>query len=162
MNTTDLLWHYTFGQHYQQILADQALKPSAAYLGKDACPVVWFSRNQVWESAATKGLVTDEGTVQNLTMDELRQHGGGLYRFGVARATAPHNWDDFTHKSGMSHDTLAELRRIAKSKSASLKEWFASFDPVVRSQWLAVEIFANNQWVTDFHSQPGSLTVQVS
>jgi hypothetical protein len=162
MNTTSLLWHYTFGHNFQRILADKTIKPSTAYAVKEARPVVWFSRNQIWEAAATKGLVTDDGTVMNLTMDELRDQGGGLYRIGVAQETAPHNWDDFVRLSGSSREIVAELRRIAKIRNSSLKDWFASFEPVDQSKWLAVEVLHNHEWVSAVYSQPPSITIHAT
>ena len=162
MNATLMLWHYTFGQNFQRIVSDKAIKPSNAYLGTDAPAVVWFSRNQIWDSAATKSLVGDDGTVQNLTMEELRQHGGGLYRIGVAHETAPHNWDAFVQKSGISHDTAVELRRVAKKNGASLKEWFASFDPVEQSKWLAVELMDNHKWINAIQGPATSFNVQAT
>ena len=162
MDPTSLLWHYTFGQNFQRILADAALKPSAAYLSREGCPVVWFSRNRVWEPAALRGLITDDGTVQNLTMEELGTHGGGLFRIGVARETVPHNFDDFVKKSELPRDRVAELRRVAKDKGANLKEWFASFEPVPREQWLAVEMWQNHAWVALTPSLPANFVVSGS
>ena len=162
MNATSLLWHYTFGHNFQRILADQTIKPSTAYAVKEARPVVWFSRNQIWEAAATKGLVTDDGTVQNFTMEELREHGGGLYRFGVAPESAPHNWDDFERLSGSSREVIAELRRIAKIRNSSRKDWFASFEPVDQSKWLAVEVMDNHKWVSAIYHQPSSITIHAT
>jgi hypothetical protein len=159
MDTTSLLWHYTIGNSLRRILGDKAIKPSAAYVSKEAKPVVWFSRNQVWDSGATKGLVTEEGGVQPLTMEELRVHGGGLYRIGVARETAPHNFDEFVRLSGISRAMASELRHIAKNKGASLKEWFASFDPVEQSKWLTLETWENHQWVNSGQGQPTSFDV---
>jgi hypothetical protein len=148
MSTTSLLWHYTIGQNYRLILAHKAIKPSAAYTGTKDWPVVWFSRNQVWESSATKGLEKPDGTWQLLTLDELREVGGGLYRIGVAREAAPHNWDDFVRTSGIAAQIAADLKRAAKEKGASHKDWFASFDPVDSLQWLAVEVWENHQWIS--------------
>jgi hypothetical protein len=155
---TSLLWHYTFGHLFQKIVADQAIVPSAAYTHRKATPVVWFSRNQVWESAALKSLTTDDGQVQALTLEEFRQHGGGLYRIGVERGTAPNNWDAFVQKSEVSRDTVLELRHLAKGKGASLKDWFASFEPVPQSKWLAVEILDNHQWIPTLYGQPLGFT----
>jgi hypothetical protein len=148
MSTTLLLWHYTIGQNYRLILAHKAIKPSSAYTGTKEWPVVWFSRNQVWESSATKGLEKPDGTWQQLTLDELRDVGGGLYRIGVAREAAPHNWDDFVRASGIATQVAADLKRAAKQKGASHKDWFASFDPVDSLQWLAVEAWEDHQWIS--------------
>lgn len=162
MNTLPLLWHYTYGQNLQSIVADKLIKPSAKYVVKEAAPVVWFSRNQLWESAATKALIGDDGNVQNLTMEELRLHGGGLYRIGVARGSAPHNWDEFVTKSGISREIVAELRRLAKDKGASLKEWFASFEAVDQGKWLAIEVMDNHKWISAIQGQPTSFVVQAT
>jgi hypothetical protein len=148
MSATSLLWHYTIGQNFQFIVADKAIKPSALYSGTKDWPVVWFSRNQVWESAVSKGMETPEGTWQQLTNEELNKMGGGLYRIGAARETTPHNWDDFVRLSGISHAIAAGLKRSAKDKGASHKDWFASFDPVDQAKWLAVEVWENQQWVS--------------
>jgi hypothetical protein len=162
MNTTSMLWHYTFGHNYQRILADQAIKPMATYVAMEACPVVWFSRNQIWEAAATKGLVKDDGTVTNFTMEELGQHGGGLYRIGVAQETAPHNWDDFVRIGGIARDVVTELRRIAKKSNASRKDWFASFEPVKQSKWLALEVLVNHKWVSAAYGESGAFIIHAT
>jgi hypothetical protein len=153
MSTTSLLWHYTIGQNFQLIVADKTIKLSSAYSGTNDWPVVWFSRNQVWESATTKGMEMPDGTWQQLTNEELQEKAGGLYRIGVARETAPHNWDDFVRLSGISHAIAAGLRRTAKEKNASHKDWFASFDPVDQAKWLAAEVWENHQWVSVAHSE---------
>ena len=146
MNDSQMLWHYTIGQHYQRIVADNAILPSSAYLEPAKCPVVWFSRNPIWEPAAVRALVTDDGSLQPLTMEELGQQAGGLYRIGVAKETAPHNWDDFLRLSGMSRDNITRLRRVAKYRGANLKDWFASFEPIDRSKWLIAEVWWNHAW----------------
>ena len=141
MSTTSLLWHYTTGQNYRLILADKAIKPSSAYSGTKDGPVVWFSRNQVWDSSTTKGLNQPDGTWRQLTTEELDKLAGGLYRIGVARETAPHGWDDFVRLSGIARSIAVDLRRAAKERGASHKDWFVSFDPVPQIQWLAAEVW---------------------
>ena len=98
----------------------------------------------------------------NLTMEELRDQGGGLYRIGVAQETAPHNWDDFVRMSGSSREIVAELRRIAKIRNASRKDWFVSFEPVNESKWLAVEVLDNHKWVSAIYHQPPSITIHAT
>ncbi len=151
--STPLLWHYTIGQNYRLILADKAIKPSAAYTGTKNWPAIWFSRNQVWESSATKGLDQPDGTWKPLTLEELREVGGGLYRIGVAKETAPLTWDDFVRISGIAAQIAADLKRSAKERGATHKDWFASLVPVHSLQWLAVEVWENNQWVSVENSQ---------
>ena len=162
MNTTSLLWHYTFGHNFQRILADRTITPSTAYAVKEARPVVWFSRNQIWEASATKGLVTDDGTVMNLTMEELRDQGGGLYRIGVAQETAPHNWDDFVRIGKISREVALELRRFAKLRNSNRKDWFVSFEPVVQDKWVAVEVLDNHTWVTAIYRQAPSIIIHAT
>src|ERR1022692_422884 len=124
MSTKSLLWHYTIGQNYRLILADKAIKPSVAYTAFKKWPVVWFSRNQVWEAEATKGMESADGTWQQLTQAELGEVGGGLYRIGVAPETAPHDWDHFVRMSGIVREIALGLRRVAKAKGANHKDWF--------------------------------------
>lgn len=153
MSTTPLLWHYTIGQNYKLILADKMIKPSSAYTGTNEFPVIWFSRNQVWDSSATKGIDQPDGAWKQLTLEELREVGGGLFRIGVARETAPHNWDEFVRLSGMPRDRALGMRKVAKDKGASHKDWFVSFDPVERAKWVTVGLWENNQWVNVENSQ---------
>ena len=153
MSTTSLLWHYTIGQNYRLILADKAIKPSPAYSGTKDGAVVWFSRNQVWDSSTIKGVDEPDGTWRKLTTEELEKVGGGLYRIGVAREAAPHDWDDFVHLSGIARFIAADLRRTAKDRGASHKDWFVSFDPVPQAQWLAAEVWENHQWISVEKSQ---------
>jgi hypothetical protein len=162
MNTTPMLWHYTFGHNYERIRADQAIKPMATYVAKEACPVVWFSRNQVWEATATKGLSTEDGMVTNCSMEELAQHGGGLYRIGVAQETAPHNWDDFVRIGKISREVALELRRFAKLRNSNRKDWFVSFEPVVQDKWVAVEVLDNHTWVTAIYRQAPSIIIHAT
>ena len=153
MSATPTLWHYTFGQHYQRILAEKAIRPSSAYIEPAKFPVVWFSRNRIWEPAAMRSLITEDGDLKPLTMEELGQQAGGLFRIGVAKETAPHNWDDFVRLSGLPKDVIIGLRKVAKSRVANLKDWFASFEPVDQSKWLLVEVWQNKAWT---HGGPGS------
>ncbi len=146
MSAAPLLWHYTIGHFFQRILNEKTIRPSSTYIEPAKFPVVWFSRNPVWEPAAMRSLITDDGSVQPLTMEELGQHAGGLYRIGVAKATAPHSWDDFVRLSGLSRDSISRLRRSAKARGANLKDWFASFEPIEASQWQIVEVWLNHAW----------------
>ena len=55
--------------------------------------------------------------------------------------------------SGIAAQIAADLKRSAKGKGASHKDWFASFDPVESLHWLAVEVWENHQWIcVDSHA----------
>lgn len=103
----DLVWHYTTGQCAPLIFADGFMRPwgwtrnaarrvwdhRAAARLYDRVPLLWFSRNQIYEPTARKGLATPAGVVW-LTESQTEIFGSGLFRFGVDASVLPLRWYD--------------------------------------------------------------------
>jgi hypothetical protein len=134
-----MLWHYTYGIAFRKIIADGKLKTTSLGVDPGERPALWFSSNQLWERTAHKG-----GCVG--MADTHRQY-GGLYRFGVDPANAPHGWEAHVSGSGVTGRTAARLAAAGESVGANPAEWFVSYDPVGRDKWVQVERWTGAAWV---------------
>lgn len=142
-----LLWHYTTGEKFVAIVEEGLIKPTACRIGPRERPAVWFSTNQWWERTASK-ILESGGKLKALSMLETGAYGKGLVRFGVADETAPVSWSQFRTLSGVSPETYRNLARAGKKHGADPREWFASFEPVGKDKWLAVEVFQDAKWMS--------------
>jgi len=149
-----LVWHYTTGQHAQLICADGFMRPwgwtrkaarrlwndrGAARL-YDRVPLLWFSRNQIYEPTARKGLATPAGVIW-LTGSQTEVYGSGLFRFGVDAAVVPLRWYD--------HLELNHVpRRAARimERQGYPPDWLASRRPIPLSRCHAIELFYQHEW----------------
>jgi hypothetical protein len=141
-----LVWHYTVKPFFMSIVADGAIKPSAAYAPTGAPAVVWFSTNEVWEPSANKVLTCADGSPRLLGRDEMHTIGVGPLRFGVGAAVAPHDWHDFKRTSGIRPKYASDMVAAAVKCQSRPSWWFATFEPVLREQWIAVEQWDGWQW----------------
>jgi hypothetical protein len=141
------LWHYTTGQKLGLVLAGGRLQPAAADVPKAGRPVVWFSTNQEWEPTANLLWQGPDGAVERLTRDQTYVLGGGLARIGVRPEVAPHDWNAYKQLSGIAAKLAKQMYDGAIKIHARPGQWYASFDPVPRSAWLAVQILEGNIWV---------------
>lgn len=145
-----LLWHYTTWQCFENIVDDGVIRPTTAWIADEERPIVWFSSNQEWEPTSTKIYVPHDGEARRLSKEELRVRGNGLVRFGVNRRTARLDWTAMKRLSGMSRDTARELKVIGRRLGSKPEWWFGSFDPVPRSEWVAIDVLDEGRWVRVF------------
>ena len=127
-------WHYTKGRHLANILEDCVIRPATLFVPANERPIVWFSTNQQWEPTVGP-------------KERLELYAGGLVRFGVDPDTAPHNWQTLKELSGMSSKEAQRLYRAAIEEGARPGEWWGTFDPVLRSQWVSIQVHENGRWV---------------
>jgi hypothetical protein len=146
MPEAQVLWHYTIVERLQHILNAGEIRPPVN-LPKTEKPVVWFSANQDWEPTANKRYQSPRGQISLLSKDQTILLGGGLARIGVAPATAPLDWKTFKRESGISAARAKALYEEAVASGSRPALWFATFDPVPRAEWLAVETWDGQQWV---------------
>jgi len=146
-----IVWHYTTGQCSIGIIESGVIRPATDKVPAGERPIVWFSSNQEWEPTSTKYIMTPEGSSRRLSKDELEAGGNGLVRFGVTRRTAKLDWTAIKRLSGMSRSTARYLKVKGRRLGSQPEWWFGSFDPVQRSEWIAVEVWRAGQWVRAFH-----------
>ena len=142
-----MLWYYTTGQKLSQIMEAGELQPARIGTARKEKPAVWFSANQEWEPAANLPWQDPGGSQLRLSKDQSYVLGGGLARIGVAPEEAPHDWKAFKRLSGISSSVAKELYNAAIQAGSRPAQWFASFDAVPRSKWLAVEVLDGTDWV---------------
>jgi hypothetical protein len=144
---TSLLWHYTTGLNFMEIVDDGMILPATAFVPPGERPIVWFSANPIWEPTACKGILMPGGLVRSATFTETLTRGRGLARFGVTRGMAPDNFAALVKKSRMSLAAAEELKRGGKKDGADPCDWHGTFRPVVRAQWKAIDIWEEDHWV---------------
>ncbi|CAJ3120226.1 Uncharacterised protein [Burkholderia pseudomallei] len=77
-----IAWHYTTGQKFELIKQTGILLPADIGVAPPELPILWFSTHPRYEPSAMKPLGDSTGNiVRMLTLDEMRELGGGLYRF---------------------------------------------------------------------------------
>jgi hypothetical protein len=141
-----MIWHYTYDQCFVLIREDGFIKPAAAFLGPGEKGITWFSKEQFWEPTVTKGLALKDGTVKDLDMLGLREHGHLLIRIGVDPETAPYTWSELKSLSGMQTEIATALASTAKRKGANPSRWRGTFEAVHADKWKSVEYFNGIDW----------------
>jgi len=145
--TLHLCWHYTVGLKMEQILRSGVLLPATAGVPDWERPAVWFSTNRVWEQTANKMYFDARGVRHLGTKQTTEKYAHGLYRIGVAKETAPHDWATFRKLSGIKRMQARLLEKSARKAGASSEQWRVSFEPVPASMWVAVERWNGAAWV---------------
>lgn len=142
------LWHYTTGETFLQILESGKILHATAGVPDGERPIVWFSSNQVWEQTANKRAQRSDGSMEGVDMEETRKRGGGLVRFGVDPETAPYDWNALKRLSGMKSKHAEHVAAAGLKLHARPSEWFGTFDAVPITEWTAVEIYQDGEWIS--------------
>lgn len=145
-------WHYTTGQKAKMIFESGELKPTDAFIEAQEKPILWFSKNQEWEQTANKMLV-GPGTLRQLTTDETRNMGGGLFRFGM-----PSNkliqWPRLARSANMRSKIQRALEEGGLRAGADFREWCGLLEPVSIAG-LTCQTLTDSGWVELEISTPG-------
>ncbi|MBN2475115.1 MAG: hypothetical protein JXB62_10940 [Pirellulales bacterium] len=142
-----VLWYYTTAKRLQEILAAGELRPATMGRSRKEKPAVWFSAHPEWDAAANEPWQAPDGSVARLNKDQTYVLGGGLARIGVAPEDAPHDWKAFKQLSGISPKIAKEIYNAAVQAGSRPGQWFASFEAIPQSKWLATEILEGDAWV---------------
>lgn len=140
------LWHYTLRQHYEGMLRAGQITPSSAFAPQAKRPVVWFTTSADWDPIVNKAIRLADDSLRALSRDELFTIGLGPMRVGVSAQAAPLTWHDYKRESGIPAKAASQLTAAAARCQSHPSGWFATFEPVPRSQWLAVEQWDGWRW----------------
>ncbi len=141
----DVIWHYTTGFAFEQIVEDGFIKPATAGIDPGERPAVHFSAEPMWEPTANK-MVRQHGFFRGASKQETYERGGGLVRFGVRRSrTVP--WAKFKKKSRMSVATARGLEVAGREQGAVPRKWYAVFGIVPEAEWKVIEVWDHGAWV---------------
>jgi hypothetical protein len=131
-----LIWHYTRGERFVQILESGYIRPSIEEL--QIRPAVCFSTEQFWEPTV---FVLDTVTGKYLGMQEMLDLGISLVRIGVLPEVAPLKWADFRRQSGICQRDMQYRIKICMARGGHTSRWRVTFDNVPLEQWAAVQVF---------------------
>jgi hypothetical protein len=147
-----LVWHYTSIVDALLIIASETLRPTTVNVPEGERPAVWFSAEQAWEPTSAKGLRDIKtGEARTLSMAEQHEH-VGVARFGIGLDTPGLvDWQTFKRESGMPPRFAVEFEAVSRRVwGANPDLWFASFEPVPRALWRAVESWDGTRWHDGF------------
>lgn len=113
----------------------------------DCKPVAWFSTAEPWEPSMSIKLRRPDGTTDFLRdLASNARHGNGMYRIGVAAATAPISWTGY-RKGGFDRTEVCNrMAKRARELNADPLHWWASAVPVPRALWTRVEVWTAGVW----------------
>lgn len=122
-------WHYTVGTKIPLILEDGFLKPATALVAPPEKPIVWFSKNQLWEPTANKMFRATDGTVRFGTKKTTREMAGGLFRFGLPTENL-RRWTELQREALIPTRSKNLLVKAAKEDGSNPYDWFGLLEPV--------------------------------
>lgn len=138
-------WHYTTGQKAKLILESGELKPTSAFIEPEEKPILWFSTNELWEQTANKMLGLPNGALRFLTMQETRDMGGGLFRFGMPTDQLI-RWPRLARTANMKRKVQWTLEEAGLRGGADFREWCGLLEPVSIAA-LTWEEMTDSGWV---------------
>ena len=122
-------WHYTTGNKLHPIAMSSELRPTAVGAAPHERPILWFSKNQVWEPTATKHFIV-KGQQVRPTVKQLHE-ALGLYRFGVPEESAwLKEWTDISVLAGTPREEIEAMRRVGMRWGANPDDWLGCFRSV--------------------------------
>lgn len=129
-------WHYTTIGRLEQIV-----KSGQINLSSDVVPAAWVSSEPVWESIANK-----------LTPYGFRYTKEQMFQMGVARIEVKFTsryitWGKYRYNRGIDENTFYAMELLAIRNSADTKKWRATFSPIKKEEWLALEVNQEGEWV---------------
>lgn len=143
--SSGLAWHYTTGVRFAEIDYKGEINPTTGGIGRGGRPVVWFSLNETFEPTARTMFENPDGTVMTLSVTQTEKHGRGLFRVGV-RPELLKDLDQWIADSRVPEDTADILKKVGHAHGADPQEWMVSFEPVARTDWVAVEVRYKGEW----------------
>jgi hypothetical protein len=143
-------YHYTPEFRLSEIIDSGLIKlaTESVYAPKEkAC--VWVSTHPQWEATATKMVSDQFGNLRLMTFKEQ------LERFGCARIQVKPvgfiHWGKIKHLAKMNLEQAKRMELTGIEIGGNPKEWFGSFDPIKKENWIRAEVFKNGEW-TEYQS----------
>ncbi len=140
-------WHYTVQVRLPDIINSGVILPATAGVEHRERRAVWTSTNPVWEETANKPHVDECGLVQ-MGAKQSTATRFGLARIEVRPEAAPYDWIAFRAMSGIRPEVAAGLARAGVASGSNPYTWFVSFEPIEDDDWLDIEVWRDERWVT--------------
>lgn len=142
-----IAWHYTTGQKFERIKQTGILLPADIGVEPPEQPILWFSTHPRYEPSAMKPLGDSKGNViRMLTLDELHEMGGGLYRLGypINRLKCGEN---LRKAAKMSSIWWRRLHKGAANLKADPADWWGQVGPMSLSEVTVETMDSNKRWI---------------
>ena len=140
------LWHYTVGQWLTQIVDAEEIIPATAFVAKGVRPLVWCTYDQNWEQTANKSVMTSEGEMVELDMEQTHEFAGGLVRIQIDPTAVTIDWREYKETSGETKKMAKFLYNVAKERGSHPGDWRGSYEPIPSSRWLDVQFWNGRVW----------------
>jgi hypothetical protein len=141
------VYHYTYGRKLHEILNTDALRVPRLKASRPADrrrkqrephPVLWFSRNPVWERTAFKLSLEEHGlNAGDMVLNEVL--GRGLYRFAVPASYAPLRFGDWMQRNPLAVARLADRELLQCYGNPA--EWLATDTDVPLALCRSIEVY---------------------
>ena len=134
-------YHYTSVRNLGKILAYGSLRPHRTLPG-DRYPLLWGSKNAVWEPAAGRPLPSG----QPMGFDIKAKMDHGLTRILVESHCFEHNWRTVQPLLDQRFVALARDPVRGRWIADNCHQWLATRKTVHRQYWLGVQIWYAPSW----------------
>lgn len=151
-----LAWHYTTGTCFMQIVDSGLLLPTAVFVAPPERPVLWFSTNQQFELTACKGVVRADGSRRTVSVEEMRDRGRGLVRFGL-RPELLLAGAELREQARIPPRMWQALVHVSRIQGANPDQWLGTLQSVP-VQDLVVDVIDNEDHLVRVYSQGISST----
>lgn len=149
MRKKKVLFHYTTGIHYEEIislgvlLTENETTPHVLRPGDKG--FLWFTASPDWEPTANKRWKNPDGTIIALTKEQTEEIANGLYRFGVYLSPSFIHWKSL--KGKIEDKMYNALEKIAIKNGSDPNLWYASTKPVPIEKCYLIEKYNNGKWI---------------
>jgi hypothetical protein len=138
-------WHYTVGERFLTIEESGRLLPTDACIQPHERPVLWFSRNQLWEPTSRKAAFDKNGKFKPLTKQETSELGCGLVRYGYPAARLI-DWNELAKRANIFYSHVKLLEKRGREQGANPMDWMGSFSSIEVSE-LILESWDGKNWI---------------
>ncbi len=156
---SQLVWHYTYGHHIEEILATGTLLPPArvASLVEEAHnghgtreyesdkKMLLFSSNPYWEPASYRAIMENGVPVELHQRSDYEKRGLKIIRFGVDRSILK-PWVKLKRLAHMPKGMAQSLEDLAYKLGSNPYDWWGTLFPVPRAEWQTVEVLESDTW----------------
>ena len=153
------IYHYTFGKKLDAILAAGALWPAPGRyhdrrglpqadrlrlkILDEPEPLLWFSRNAVWDYSVMKGETDKKGRDRTLHYrSDLELAGEGLIRFAVPSWCAKLRWSDYLQRN-----RTPAWMRDSMAHYGDPREWLCTDEAVSLDVCRSIDVFYRGAWI---------------
>jgi len=158
-----IVWHYTYSQHIEEIVKSGALLPPYMVPGftchNDALVLaiirndqqsydqiyadaksLLFSQRDDWEPASYRGLEIGDQTIELHSIDDYSKYNRDVYRIGVRRSLL-RPWTQLPRLVRMDAQMQRALEHGARGLGSNPFDWWGTTRPVLGKDWERIEIY---------------------